>query len=635
MSWTRTGDYLVRLVTPAQPAIPAIPAQRILLAAANWDSGAVSIPITEKRGGYKWRVRASTVGAVVGLAANYAGRGYHTIDHGILFRRGTARIFNRGVEGPSLGTFETGDLFIMGRAGGRILVFKNGTIIHSEPSKLAGVFRLAATVYLSGNSVDDAAVAPLELFEFGSGEGVLPQLKSLAVSGGHNIAAGELPRLEGASGYVSSGSAEGVLPRLVSLSSSGPYGEAVGELPRLEGTANSGDLVLRVNFADGVLPYVGGYARGRMRISAVATGVLPGLEGLASDRPTGIARGTLPRIQAFAGVSTPMFGGVLLYSGFSLVASGSSAPVRGLKTRLPGFALRAYGGANLRKALPRMRLVASGTSESVGRAVMRLPRFGLKAVGTTWAVGQARMTWSGYALQAHGGGFAHMRAGQYSLAARGITGSVGRLAVKFGSYRLAARATQESVGRGVMHLPALAMRKRGIARLVGPSFQLIASGGFFSSEQRDAYAVNIATGAVTQYLNFAFDDVLRFGDRFFGIRSDGIFELAGDTDDGAPIVAEVRTFNSDFGQTNVKRVLYAHVVGDVGSDLHVGISANLEPEYTYPTEQVPVAGVQTARAKTGRGLRGTYYSMALANTGGQPFEIHRLEVVIDPTGRLK
>lgn len=54
-----------------------------------------------------------------------------------------------------------------------------------------------------------------------------------------------------------------------------------------------------------------------------------------------------------------------------------------------------------------------------------------------------------------------------------------------------------------------------------------------------------ATGAVTEYKNFAFENVLRFGDRFFGVQNDGIYELTGDTDNGEPIIAKVRTFYTD------------------------------------------------------------------------------------------
>ena len=56
----------------------------------------------------------------------------------------------------------------------------------------------------------------------------------------------------------------------------------------------------------------------------------------------------------------------------------------------------------------------------------------------------------------------------------------------------------------------------------------------------------------------------------------------------------MRTFDADFGQTNVKRVLYVHVVGDIGSDIQVGLTPDAGTEYVYPTELVPVPGVQTS-----------------------------------------
>ena len=140
---------------------------------------------------------------------------------------------------------------------------------------------------------------------------------------------------------------------------------------------------------------------------------------------------------------------------------------------------------------------------------------------------------------------------------------------------------------------------------------------------------------MTQYTGFDFDNVLRFGDRFFGVRRDGVYELSGDTDNGEPIIAQVQTFNTDFGKTNLKRVPFVYVVGEAGTDLQVGFAADKKPAINYPVGLVSEQGVQVGRAKAGLGLKGVYYSFTLSNTEGQDFQIDRLEAIVDATTVVK
>lgn len=632
---SRDGDFLYELVTPAQPAIPEIPAQRLLLAAANWDAGAVSIPIIEKNGGYRWRVRSDTVGAVVGLAANYAGSGYRTIDHGLIFRRGQVHVFNRGVQGAHLGGHASSDVFIIGRAGAQILVFKNDVVIYSEPARINGVFRLAATIYLSENSVNDAAVVPLETFITGSGEGLLPRVEGLALDETNGVASGVIAPMVGSAGSINVARGDGTLPNVQGIASSAFYGAGDGVLPALEGQASSGDLVLSVNFADGMLPHVEGYARGHIGASAVGNGSLPPMEGLASDRFVGMASGVLPLVRSYSGTFQVLTGGAFVYRSYGLVAAGRTTQVQGFAARISGVTLRAFGGATARVKLPPLKISASGIFEAVARAAIRLPKLRLAARGTVPYLAQARFKFASYDVVARTGAVAKLKFSGFSMAARGSAGSVGAAHLRYGTFKLLARATQENVARGVMLLPKVTMRTPSVAIMVLPRYYLRASIVPMVGAERNTYAINVSTGAVTRYPEFPFDNVLRFGDRFFGVRSDGIYELTGDTDNGDPILAQVRTFDADFGQTNVKRVLYVHVVGDIGSDIQVGLTPDAGTEYVYPTELVPVPGVQTSRAVAGRGMRGIYYSVAWTNSGGQPFEIHRLEALTDTTSRLK
>ena len=52
---------------------------------------------------------------------------------------------------------------------------------------------------------------------------------------------------------------------------------------------------------------------------------------------------------------------------------------------------------------------------------------------------------------------------------------------------------------------------------------------------------------------------------------------------------------------------------------------------------MPVPGVatQSARAKLGRGIRGQYFEFAFANVAGEPFDLERVEAIVDVTKRIR
>lgn len=93
------------------------------------------------------------------------------------------------------------------------------------------------------------------------------------------------------------------------------------------------------------------------------------------------------------------------------------------------------------------------------------------------------------------------------------------------------------------------------------------------------YAVNLATGALTTYQNFDFRGFTRLEDkRTFGWRPDGVYEIGGDTDDGARLNALLDLGAADFETSHRKHVpavflglgtdgcAYVRMAGDGGCD---------------------------------------------------------------------
>ena len=55
------------------------------------------------------------------------------------------------------------------------------------------------------------------------------------------------------------------------------------------------------------------------------------------------------------------------------------------------------------------------------------------------------------------------------------------------------------------------------------------------------WAINTRTNAVTEYTNYNFSSFAQMGSKYIAANSSGIYELDGDSDAGAAIIAEVQS----------------------------------------------------------------------------------------------
>ena len=143
---------------PGTPGTAGTPDQIVEADSVGWTSGSVSIPITNGNGGYEFTVPADVVGAVCGLANNYAGTGYRSINHALYFTRGQVVYMEYGTQVASLGAYLSSDKFVMVQLGSTMILKRNGVVELQRFSTLGQVFRLASSLYLSGDTIVDAKV---------------------------------------------------------------------------------------------------------------------------------------------------------------------------------------------------------------------------------------------------------------------------------------------------------------------------------------------------------------------------------------------------------------------------------------------------------------------------------------------
>jgi len=131
------------------------------------------------------------------------------------------------------------------------------------------------------------------------------------------------------------------------------------------------------------------------------------------------------------------------------------------------------------------------------------------------------------------------------------------------------------------------------------------------------HCFNTANKAMSTWTNIAFSRIWRVGNKYYGIRESGIYELTGNTDDGVeyPSIAILRKNN--LGTSKEKRLPYIRI--DSSAEGFVGVTADAEAS-TSPTEFTV-----DRRVKLGRGLKGRWLSVNLASQVAG-FEVYSIEL---------
>lgn len=128
----------------------------------------------------------------------------------------------------------------------------------------------------------------------------------------------------------------------------------------------------------------------------------------------------------------------------------------------------------------------------------------------------------------------------------------------------------------------------------------------------DVWVANIATQAHSRYSGFGFNSFCRYDGKYYGCKSDGIYELTGDTDGADPIPCTVTFAETDFGASNLKR--FESVYLGVKSSGQLVLKVVQDASNVYHYNVIPSGNDgRAARAVLGRGLTGRYWQLELAS----------------------
>jgi hypothetical protein len=355
--------------------------------------------------------------------------------------------------------------------------------------------------------------------------------------------------------------------------------------------------------------------------------------GLASDHRYGASSNYLYPLIGI-GFKLP----VISWVNAKLPSLGGSAiatrqPLTGTTASLPALTGTVFGGAHANVALPSLKATVTGTVQSTMRADVTLPALSGLASGVVGGISNAAGVLPALTAEALGGGQAAGTLPSLEASGSGIVGGIAEAAVVLPALTGTAAITTEALMRADAMLPALFAAPSGKAWLTLPALTAHVLGGDVVAVAYEAYAINLTTGAVSHYTNYPFDNILRFGSKYYGVKADGVFEIGGNLDLTVPINAHIKTFQTDFGVKNYKRLPYVYASGRSDGGVTIGVTPDEGITYEYDSYWGEVPGNTNHRATVGKGIKGVYYSLDVKNINGGSFELDEISVQVTPTVR--
>jgi hypothetical protein len=135
---------------------------------------------------------------------------------------------------------------------------------------------------------------------------------------------------------------------------------------------------------------------------------------------------------------------------------------------------------------------------------------------------------------------------------------------------------------------------------------------------------------ISEYDNFTFNSMTQFKDKFYGTTDAGLYMMGADTDDSAPITAELSSLMLDLGSSRMKRIRSAYLGYTASNQLVLKVRAVSDgqlSEHWYKARPVAIADApREGYVRVGQGLRSRYWQFELTNVGGGDFEIDQLEL---------
>lgn len=658
-----TTDYVATYVpasagTPPVIGVPATKASITTDFQLGWTATANGINVLSGDGALTFSAGPDSLGVFIGLNRTEEGADYNAFDYAFYITEGKFSVYEKGLSKTGFAGFSLTDVFHIQRVGSTVSYYLNSERIYTStvlfPLQLTAdvvlysggdtVVDAAYTSEINGNGTSAASMLPLATYAY---QGVLCSNSMLPLTTvAYKRHAGSVtafsPLITEVEGHAGVGASVAMQP-MRSVSANYDYTYSITGFLPLATDASSGGIVPSYALSANALPYMQSYGIGLTGELLDGHTVMEPLIALAADHAYGESRGKMLALSASGGNYRIINGYALLTltDGYAVDGEGSVGTVSSFRHTL-AFSAIGYGGASADLTLPTPLLAASGTGTVVGRARLAMPSAALIASGTTGSVGEAVLSLAQrYSLLGYSGAVLSITlTGGYTVVASGTQGSIGKAVLKLPLFELVASGSLDGVSTANLTMPMLRPAASGLAYLMAPSARLVATGYAVIAATYEAYAMNMlmppipdpsvtTANQITHYTNYPFTQIVRYNGSYFGVGSDGLYLLEGDTDNNDPIPWAIQTAMTSFGSKQMKRVVSVYVSGRVLSEIDFTVVVGEESEDIYHYTTPRSVAAQNYRQQFGKGLRSTYYAFGMADPAGNFVEIDSINIEVE------
>jgi hypothetical protein len=203
------------------------------------------------------------------------------------------------------------------------------------------------------------------------------------------------------------------------------------------------------------------------------------------------------------------------------------------------------------------------------------------------------------------------------LTSSAISGTIATLAKDLAALTLSSSAHWASGASAILVLPAIELDSR-VKSITAEIITL---------------CLNTKNKSLTEYTNYNYNSMCMFNGKPVGAKADGIYELAGDTDNGQNISWAFKTGKLDIDDKLAKKVRYAWLSYRPSGDLTLIVDDG-ENEYEYDVESYK--DIDTGvRVKLGKGIRNKYLQLELQNKANETIFLDKLRLFAESTGRKR
>ena len=150
------------------------------------------------------------------------------------------------------------------------------------------------------------------------------------------------------------------------------------------------------------------------------------------------------------------------------------------------------------------------------------------------------------------------------------------------------------------------------------------------ADDRLTLCLSLGQAAPSQFGNYNFKGMCKFGDVLLGGNEDGLFTLdSGDRDGTTKIVAHIRTGPTDFGAEEEKRLRRAYVSFRTDGLMRMSVAADGKDDVVQDiTPHNTSLDMIHQKVTGGRDIRGKFLDLKLANVEGSDFTINEVKAVL-------